>query len=108
MQSFFGWVIFVGVFSGKFGEIWAKILRTTKNLPAPAPMSLGISRVNTRGILEFSRISSIQYFVLLYLCWLKATNTDIATGKYLIGRNSNSQTGKTSVSLKMLIMDQQS
>jgi len=25
-------------FSGKFGEIWAKILRTRKNLPAPTPM----------------------------------------------------------------------
>jgi len=26
----------------------------------------------------------MHYFVLLYLCWLKATNTDIAIGKYLI------------------------
>ena len=25
-------------FSGKLGEIWAKILRTPKNLPAPTPM----------------------------------------------------------------------
>ena len=25
-------------FSGKFVEIWAKILRTPKNLPAPTPM----------------------------------------------------------------------
>ena len=25
-------------FSGKFGEIWAKILRTPKNLPAPTPL----------------------------------------------------------------------
>ena len=25
-------------FSGKFGEIWAKILRTPKNVPAPTPM----------------------------------------------------------------------
>jgi len=25
-------------FSGKFGEIWVKILRTPKNLPAPTPM----------------------------------------------------------------------
>jgi len=34
---FFGGPFF-GVFSGKFGKIWAKILRTPKNLPAPAPM----------------------------------------------------------------------
>jgi len=27
-----------GVFSGKFRRIRAKILRTAKNLPAPAPM----------------------------------------------------------------------
>ena len=33
-------VIFFGVFSGNFGEIWAKILRTPKNLPALTPMSL--------------------------------------------------------------------
>jgi len=25
-------------FSGKFAEIWAKILRTPKNLPAPTPV----------------------------------------------------------------------
>jgi len=31
-------VILFGVFSGKFGEIWEKILRTPKNLPAPTPM----------------------------------------------------------------------
>jgi len=38
---FFG----VGYFSGKFAEIWAKILRTPKNLPAPTPMT----RAPTRG-----------------------------------------------------------
>ena len=26
---------------GKFGEIWAEILRTLKNLPAPTPMCNG-------------------------------------------------------------------
>ena len=30
---------FFGIFSGNFGAIWAKILRTPKNLPAPTPMS---------------------------------------------------------------------
>jgi len=28
---------------------------------------------------------SMHWLVLLYLCWLKATNTDIAIGEYLIG-----------------------
>jgi len=28
----------------------------------------------------------MHYLVLSYLCWLKATNTDRAIGKYLIGR----------------------
>ena len=28
----------------------------------------------------------MQYFVLLYLCWLKAADTDRAIGKYQIGR----------------------
>ena len=31
-------VIFSLFFSGKFAEIWVKILRTPKNLPAPKPM----------------------------------------------------------------------
>jgi len=35
---FFLEVICLGLFSGKFGEIWAKILRTPNNLPAPTPM----------------------------------------------------------------------
>jgi len=35
---FFLEVIFFGVFSGKFGEIWAKIFRTPKNFPAPTTM----------------------------------------------------------------------
>jgi len=26
------------LFSGKFRDIWAKILRTPKNVPAPTPM----------------------------------------------------------------------
>jgi len=30
----------VGHFLGKFGEIWAKIFRTSKNLPAPTPMNV--------------------------------------------------------------------
>jgi len=38
MQSFFVEVIVFAVFSGKFGEIWAKILRIPKNFPAPTPM----------------------------------------------------------------------
>jgi len=29
---------------------------------------------------------SLHYFVLLYLCWLKATGTDRAIGKYPIDR----------------------
>jgi len=29
---------FFEFFSGKFAEIWAKILRTPKTLPAPTPM----------------------------------------------------------------------
>jgi len=32
--------IFFGFFSGKFAEIWAKILRTPKNLSAATPMSV--------------------------------------------------------------------
>ena len=39
MQSFFFGGHFLWSFSGKFGEIWAKILRTPKNSPAPTPMS---------------------------------------------------------------------
>jgi len=35
---FFLEVIFFGLFSGKFTEIWARILRTPKNLLAPTPM----------------------------------------------------------------------
>ena len=31
-------VILLGFFSDKFAEIWAKILRPPKNLPAPTPM----------------------------------------------------------------------
>jgi len=43
MQSFFFLeVIFFGVFSGKFREMEAKILRTPKNLPAPTPMRLSV------------------------------------------------------------------
>jgi len=34
MQFVFLEVIFFGVFSSKFGKIWAKILHTPKNLPA--------------------------------------------------------------------------
>jgi len=37
MQSFFLKVVFFGVYSSTFGEIWAKILRTPNNLPAPTP-----------------------------------------------------------------------
>ena len=36
-------VIFIGVFSGKFGEIWAKILLIPQNLPAPTPMQMRIN-----------------------------------------------------------------
>jgi len=35
-------VILFRVFSGKFAEIWAKILRTPKILPARTPMQLGM------------------------------------------------------------------
>ena len=35
---FFLEVIFFGVFSGKFVEIWAEIIRTPQNFPAPTPM----------------------------------------------------------------------
>jgi len=38
MQSFF-WSYSLEYFSGKFKEIWAKILRTPKNLPATIPIS---------------------------------------------------------------------
>ena len=44
MQSFFYFNLFfwrsfsLEYFSGKFVEIWAKILRTHKTLPAPTPM----------------------------------------------------------------------
>ena len=39
MQSFFLWRSFsLDSFSGTFAEIWAKIIRTTKILPAPTPM----------------------------------------------------------------------
>jgi len=36
--------------------------------------------------LIFVVCNSMHYFVLLYLCWLKATDTDIAIGKYLTCR----------------------
>jgi len=32
-------VMLFGVISGRFGEIWAKIFRTPKTLPAPTPMA---------------------------------------------------------------------
>ena len=39
MQSFLLWSSFsLDSSSGKFAEIWAKILRIPKNLPAPTPM----------------------------------------------------------------------
>jgi len=39
MQSFLLWRSFsLDSFSGKFAEIWAKILRAPKNLPSPTPM----------------------------------------------------------------------
>jgi len=34
----------------------------------------------------FLLCNSMHYLVLSYLCWLKATDTDRAIGKYLIGR----------------------
>jgi len=37
-------------FSGKFGEIWVKILRTLKNLPAPTPMVKDIARHDSNNI----------------------------------------------------------
>jgi len=37
-RPFFGGHVFIYFFSGKLGKIWAKILRTPKNLPAPTPM----------------------------------------------------------------------
>jgi len=44
MQSFlFLEVIIFGSFSGKFADIWAKILRTPKNLPAPKPMTAPVA-----------------------------------------------------------------
>jgi len=42
----FFWRLFFWSFSGKFGEICAKILCTPKNLPAPTPM-VHISRLPT-------------------------------------------------------------
>ena len=42
---FFFEVICIGVFSGKFGEIWTKILCTPQNLPAPTPMGLPTSGI---------------------------------------------------------------
>ena len=39
-------VFFLGDFSGKFGEIWAKILLTPKNLPAPTRMVRSPCNVN--------------------------------------------------------------
>ena len=39
MQSPFQEVISLEFFRGKFGEIWATMLRTSKNLPASAPMA---------------------------------------------------------------------
>jgi len=41
-------VISLELFSGKFREIWAKILRTHKHLPAPAPMHYVSLRLTTR------------------------------------------------------------
>jgi len=38
MKSFLE-VMHFGVFSGKFGEIWAKMFRTPKTLPAPTPIA---------------------------------------------------------------------
>jgi len=39
MQSFlYGRAFSLDSFSGKFAEIWAKILRTLQNLPATTPM----------------------------------------------------------------------
>jgi len=47
MQSFFWRSFSVEFFSGKYGEIWAKILRTPKNLPSPTPMILMLRRMNS-------------------------------------------------------------
>jgi len=37
-SRFLWWLFSLDCFLGKFAEIWAKILRTPKNLPAPTPM----------------------------------------------------------------------
>jgi len=44
-SRFFLDVIVLECFSGKFGGMWAKILRTAKNFPAPTPMSEALWKV---------------------------------------------------------------
>jgi len=54
MHSFFVyfWRSFsLEFFSGKFGGNWAKILRTTKNLPTPTPL-VPWQKVNLATLLE--------------------------------------------------------
>jgi len=63
----------LGVFSGKFGEIWAKSLHTPKNLPAPTPMHASTQLVlSANSVVEHSyeACSSIRHngngYQLLY------------------------------------------
>jgi len=55
---FFLEVIFFGVFFGMFGEIWANILRTPKNLPAPTPVRecLETSHFSRNGRAAFTEL----------------------------------------------------
>jgi len=57
-------VVFLEFFSGTFREIWAKILRTPKNLPAPTPMGASM----TATLLK-SRIMTIE-LLFYFLCLL--------------------------------------
>jgi len=61
--------------------------------------------ISTRGYGRFSY--RMRYLVLLYWYWLKATNTNVAIGKYAIGRTPVFKR-KTSAFLKIVKTAQQS
>jgi len=68
MKSFFLEVTFLEFFSGKFGRIQAKVLRTSYNLPAPTPMPATISWC------KVSNGVCLTHLVLFILCYLRHVN----------------------------------
>ena len=63
--------LFAGFYSGTFGRIREKFLRTLKNLPAPTPMNWNLIMWRLRDLEQFKRaLFSIELRCWLNLSWL--------------------------------------